>query len=296
MSKVDVQFNLRVPASLKERVEQAAKENNRSINAEAIARLESSFQASNQDLSVALRVFEQLLLAKTSSPRKQELADRLNLAMMTINQLPRISVELSPTRIAYDLKEEHGENFEQYFSGQLEASFSQLEQIADYLGIDSTWLIFGTKSMYKISYERLPRDVESAIAWLVAEGKTKQVYFLREDSDEGALLIVTRYNDWVCNIYTTPYCVSECIGAMGENDLRALFQLWNELCKHSNGMSICGYMLDTKSYQDILAGFSHPLSVLERLHRSSWWEDIWDKTMKSSYWDGYEDLKKRILD
>ncbi|OYQ77104.1 hypothetical protein B9T12_09020 [Wohlfahrtiimonas chitiniclastica] len=296
MSKVDVQFNLRVPSDLKGKVEQAAKENNRSINAEAIARLESSFQMSNQDLSVALRMFEQLLLAKTSSPRKQELADRLNLAMHNINKLPRIGAELSPAYIAYDLDEEYGEDFELYFSGQLEASFSQLEKIATYLGVDPVWLIFGKKSMYRVSYERLPRDVESAIAWLAAERQTKQVYFLREDSNEGALLIVTRYNDWVCNIYTTPYCVSGCIGATGENDLRALFQLWHELCEHSNGMSICGYMLDTKSYQDILTGFSHPLSILERLHRSSWWEDIWDKKMKSSYWDGYEDLKKRILD
>lgn len=58
-----------------------------------------------------------------------------------------------------------------------------------------------------------------------AEGKTKQIYFLREDTKEGALLIVTRYSNWACNIYRTPYNVSECIGSSGEADLRALFKL-----------------------------------------------------------------------
>lgn len=42
MSK-DVQFNLRIPAELKGKIENAAKTNNRSINAEAMNRLEQSF-------------------------------------------------------------------------------------------------------------------------------------------------------------------------------------------------------------------------------------------------------------
>lgn len=43
MSK-DVQFNLRIPAELKAKIEDAAKTNNRSINAEAMNRLEQSFR------------------------------------------------------------------------------------------------------------------------------------------------------------------------------------------------------------------------------------------------------------
>ena len=40
----DVQFNLRIPDELKERVKSAAKESGRSINAEAQYRLEQSFE------------------------------------------------------------------------------------------------------------------------------------------------------------------------------------------------------------------------------------------------------------
>ncbi|MCV2445533.1 Arc family DNA-binding protein [Acinetobacter bereziniae] len=45
----DVQFNLRIPAILKDKVKEAAKESGRSINAEAQYRLEQSFEPLNQD-------------------------------------------------------------------------------------------------------------------------------------------------------------------------------------------------------------------------------------------------------
>lgn len=43
MSREDAQFKLRLPAELREQVEQSAKTNRRSINAEIVARLEESF-------------------------------------------------------------------------------------------------------------------------------------------------------------------------------------------------------------------------------------------------------------
>lgn len=43
MSREDPQFKLRLPPELKARIDQAATENHRSINAEIVARLEQSF-------------------------------------------------------------------------------------------------------------------------------------------------------------------------------------------------------------------------------------------------------------
>ena len=45
MSREDSQFKLRLPANLREQIEQAAKESKRSLNAEIVARLENSAQA-----------------------------------------------------------------------------------------------------------------------------------------------------------------------------------------------------------------------------------------------------------
>lgn len=48
MSEPVVQSLLRLPISLKTKIEQAAKENNRSINSETIARLEKSFEGESE--------------------------------------------------------------------------------------------------------------------------------------------------------------------------------------------------------------------------------------------------------
>lgn len=51
----DVQFNLRIPAILKDRVKDAAKESGRSINGEAQYRLEQSFENhNNKDQEIEL--------------------------------------------------------------------------------------------------------------------------------------------------------------------------------------------------------------------------------------------------
>jgi hypothetical protein len=47
MSRADPQFNLRIPAELKTRIEDAAKHNKRSATAEIIARLEESFASAS---------------------------------------------------------------------------------------------------------------------------------------------------------------------------------------------------------------------------------------------------------
>jgi len=53
MARTDPQFNLRVPVKLKQQVENAAKESGRSINAEAVFRLEQSFKNEVEDLESA---------------------------------------------------------------------------------------------------------------------------------------------------------------------------------------------------------------------------------------------------
>ena len=62
MARTDPQFNLRVPAELKQQVEEAAKLSGRSINAEAVYRLEQSFKNINKSLddlsSLPIRDFD----------------------------------------------------------------------------------------------------------------------------------------------------------------------------------------------------------------------------------------------
>lgn len=70
MSREDPQFKLRMPLPLRSQAEQAAKASGRSLNAELVARLESSFLADNssEGLIPASRARELALLARSGIP------------------------------------------------------------------------------------------------------------------------------------------------------------------------------------------------------------------------------------
>lgn len=61
MSREDPQFKLRMTDALRDRIAEAAKVNGRSMNAELIARLEASFEASPDAINASLDAkFEEL--------------------------------------------------------------------------------------------------------------------------------------------------------------------------------------------------------------------------------------------
>ncbi|MGU3880109.1 Arc family DNA-binding protein [Pseudomonas aeruginosa] len=70
MSREDPQFKLRMPLPLRSQAEQAAKASGRSLNAELVARLESSFltESSSEDLIPASRARELALMARSGVP------------------------------------------------------------------------------------------------------------------------------------------------------------------------------------------------------------------------------------
>lgn len=72
MARSDPQFNLRVPIELKQKVEGAAKESGRSINAEAVYRLEKSF-----DAPVSLNSTDAEMMTKIVALSMKKLIDEL---------------------------------------------------------------------------------------------------------------------------------------------------------------------------------------------------------------------------
>jgi membrane-bound ClpP family serine protease len=60
MSEPIVQFLLRVPESVKRKIEESAKENNRSTNAEALVRLEKSFEDEEVNKKDVLEIITKL--------------------------------------------------------------------------------------------------------------------------------------------------------------------------------------------------------------------------------------------
>lgn len=107
MSREDPQFKLRMPASLRDQADQAAKAAGRSLNAELVARLEASFLASSstETLISASRARELASMAREALP--EEIRRRVLKAINKAIGLGHssLSVNLSDLRLDEGLDE-----------------------------------------------------------------------------------------------------------------------------------------------------------------------------------------------
>ena len=97
MARTDPQFNVRMPADLKEKIEEAAKSSGRSINAEIITRLESTLLDQSED--VLLPAEKARMLADSS---KEKLPN--NILRVAASQI-RHAVSLGRTSAFLDISE-----------------------------------------------------------------------------------------------------------------------------------------------------------------------------------------------
>lgn len=78
MARSDPQLNFRIPIELREKLESAAKENNRSLTGELVARLEQSFETRDTDIAQDT-VGAMLKSLKMTITHAETLAKRLEL-------------------------------------------------------------------------------------------------------------------------------------------------------------------------------------------------------------------------
>ena len=71
MARTDPQFNLRMPQSLKDQIDEAALRSNRSINAEVVLRLQQSFLNDSSVTPLEIMQKAEHFLAETMAMRSQ---------------------------------------------------------------------------------------------------------------------------------------------------------------------------------------------------------------------------------
>ena len=134
----DAQLKIRLPSDLKQKIEEVANQEKRSMNAEIVDRLEKSFhfvtppETNPKNLKLA---HYQII------DRKVEVAERLAHSLNLINSFKMNAVKYS--HIARMCKYENAEVFLNWLQAKQEPSFTELEKIAAYLYIDQDWLIHG---------------------------------------------------------------------------------------------------------------------------------------------------------
>ena len=254
---------------------------------------------------IALELWtEPLLLRREQSKRREELAARLNELLQGINKT-RSTRFLRPSHIGEAIGETHIEHVERWFTGEAEPSINQLELIADYLGGTREWLKHGDGSPFPVQYKRLSENPTEAVQWLLEASSSGQklnhLHLVRAATAEGQFAIVKQYDDWRCEIYTTPGHISEENGASGNGTLASfavtLCLLYKQHIKA--GWAVSSYVVDWTRFLSLTNGQSHPLYLLPSQSKSSWWEDLWDESQFEgqrglAYWPGWKSLCEYI--
>lgn len=216
----------------------------------------------------------------------------------------RLGKSASPSRLAEALGWQYAENVELWFAGELEPSFEELSQIANLFGCTREWLLHGEGTPYSSQYQRIPEDAFAGADFLLAPSETgvkPKLYLLRSKSKSGEFAYVRSYSDWHAHTYSTPYHISDSIGAGGESSLAALSVIFENLYRRwtrgdATETSIQAFLVDDEDFSSILTGKRHPIGIIRHQEKSCWWEDFWDEDQftKQNYWPGWGSIAARI--
>lgn len=267
--QTDPQFKLRFPTPLKEAIERAAHQNNRSMNAEIIARLEQTLLPS--------------------------LADRLRSLIAQINDARPLHPVL-PSLIAERIGEPSAIYVERVFDGLDEPTFELLDRISLLLGVSPDWLKHGFGQPFPTAFER----------WLgigfvdtLAEMKPQRIYVIRSRNDAGNVALVLQLDDVKYATIRTPLHASDQIGAGGESDLAAFSNFCYRLSRRRN-LNSSGLLLNDETFSGLTGGTVYPRTVVQAGSSSMWIEDWWDPSMFrherifDHYWPGFKEWCERI--
>lgn len=306
MGKKDIQFNLRIPEELKNKIDAAAKANQRSINAEATSRLYDSFVMNDNIQVEAAKVVENFLRSRSPTERKKVVAERLNFVLSELKKTHHFR-EFTIAELAFEIGEHTADEAEAWFRAELEPTFGQLEKIAQHTSANPNWLFFGKQAPYDIQSIRLNEYLEKDIKLLLGsnpnneylnQSKVKEIKFIRELSETGQLIILKIYENYAIETIYPPYHISDVNGVGGYNSLLYFCLLTKVLLRYyKTKVNIYSHLLSEEQFKFILTGKAHPLTIAEKLHHIPWVDDLADRSLDRTldYWDGFDTLRARLI-
>lgn len=278
----DAQLKIRVPSDLKQKIEEVANQEKRSMNAEIVDRLEKSFHfvTSPETNPKNLKLAHYQII-----DRKVEVAERLAHSLNLINSFKMNAVKYS--HIAKMCEYENAEIFLNWLQAKQEPSFTELEKIAAYLYVNKDWLIHGDGHPIPSSNWQIENNVDSNINSLFSyvdpiskqESEAQKIIFVRNMSEEGNLLIIKVLQDWRVEVLTSNIHVSTYNGMGGKNMLENFARLCSQLYKSTKYLTRTNaYLINNELFEKILTCEEHPLALLKKERTSVWWEAFWDAT------------------
>lgn len=294
MSK-NVQFNLRIPAELKALISEAAQVSGRSINAEAQYRLEASFKSNEGSYSEALTRLKDFFDAHLRSAHLISLAHKLSFILSEAQAVDSFNTP-SISRVAEALGYNNVINVEGWFEGRKEPSFEELNKLAEYFGCQKGWLIHDEGKPFKKESFEFGFDIKDNAERLLEgcnESKVKSLWFARNNTVYGELLIIKHYDNWRGSVLNPRIHLCDSVG-LGDTTNKALLTLTLEyLCKHYP-LKTKGALVSESDFNELIWVEQNPIKIIDKYNHNTWVEAIWNESIYSkkdnSYWEGWHEM------
>ena len=294
MSK-NVQFNLRIPAELKALISEAAQVSGRSINAEAQYRLEASFKSNEGSYNEALTRLKDFFDAHLRSDHLISLAHKLRFILSEAQAVDSFNTP-SISRVAEALGYNNVINVEGWFEGRKEPSFEELNKLAEYFGCQKGWLIHDEGKPFKKESFEFGFDIKDNAERLLEgcnESKVKSLWFARNNTVYGELLIIKHYDNWRGSVLNPRIHLCDSVG-LGDTINKALLTLTLEyLCKHYP-LKTKGALVSESDFNELIWVEQNPIKIIDKYNHNTWVEAIWNESIYSkkdnSYWKGWHEM------
>lgn len=177
---------------------------------------------------------------------------------------------------------------ENVFTGEIEPSFSFIEDFSKTFGVNKAWLTEGKEAPY--SNEMPSQSDPMDYLPVIEESEPEAIYFVRENSDTAPAFIILKVSKWKYLVLDRTWHISDQVGAGGQRQLFSFYSLIKELRdKRKLHTSCWGITLNKEEFNSLLCGQSFPGKYLDSgFTEDPWWDDLTDIDHKYPIAENYE--------
>lgn len=209
-----------------------------------------------------------------------EIGERFNRMISMINHCEPLSIQ----SLARHFGRPDWRHFEDISKGTAEIAFSELNEIAEKIGVSPDWLTNGSSAPFAPHRRRdwiAPMEIEKEILSL----SPQRIYFVRKISEDGYsnAILVVEVDKIRWRVFPQLFPIRGKVGSGGESQILEFLCLVRRLRENATleGWRCGGRHLAGDCFEALAAGEIYPASIIRNRPEDPWWDDFGDLTDRS---------------
>lgn len=223
----------------------------------------------------------------TELTETEKVAKRFRTVLELMNE-GRSYTKFTIPQLAKIMKLHKISELENVFTGEVEPTFSFIEDFSKTFGVNRAWLTEGKGTPFsnELDARSDPMDYLPLIEELNPEG----IYFVRESSDTAPAFMVLKLTKWKYLVLGRTWHISDVVGAGGQRQLFSFYTLIKELRDKRGLRTKCwGITLNKNDFDALLCGDAFPGKYFDSgFSEDPWWDDLTDINHEYPIAENYE--------